>query len=81
MGKNTGANTSRNLSGNYSQKLLYHAKQSVTDALKTTSDNIIQKAAEATGEQTGKEISNKITKISKKLQQKNSKTTFWGGFL
>ena len=50
MGKNTGANTSRNLSGNYSQKLLYHAKQSVTDALKTTSDNIIQKAAEATGE-------------------------------
>ena len=50
MGKNTGANTSRNLSGNYSQKLLDHAKQSVTDALKTTSDNIIQKAAEATGE-------------------------------
>ena len=50
MGKNIGENISKNLSGKYSQKLLDHAKQSVTDALKTTSANIIQKAAEATGE-------------------------------
>ena len=50
MGKNIGENISKNLSGKYSQKLLDHAKQSVTDALKTTSENIIQKAAEATGE-------------------------------
>ena len=34
MGKNIGKNISKNLSGKYSQKLLDHAKHSVTDALK-----------------------------------------------
>ena len=34
MGKNIGKNISKNLSGKYSQKLLDHAKQSATDALK-----------------------------------------------
>ena len=36
MGKNIGKNTSKNLSSKYSQKLLNHAKQTATDALKTT---------------------------------------------
>ena len=35
MGKNIGKNISKNLSGKYSQKLLDHAKQSATNALKT----------------------------------------------
>ena len=34
--KNMGKNTSKNLSSKYSQKLLNHAKQTATDALKTT---------------------------------------------
>ena len=37
MGKNIGKNINKNFSGKYSQKLLDHAKQSATDALKTTS--------------------------------------------
>ena len=37
MGKNIGINISKSLSGQYSQKLLDHTKQSATDAHKTTS--------------------------------------------
>ena len=36
MGKNIGKNISENLSDKYSQKLLDHAKQSATNALKTS---------------------------------------------
>ena len=36
-------NISKNLSGKHSGKLLDHAKQSVKDALKTTSKELIQK--------------------------------------
>ena len=43
MGKNIGKNMSKNLSGKYRQKLLGHAIQSVTDALKTTSKRVIPK--------------------------------------
>ena len=46
MGKNIGQNVSKNLSGKYSQKLFNCAKQSATDALKTTSKRVIQKTAE-----------------------------------
>ena len=60
--KNIGKNISKNLIGKYSQKLLDHAKEFVTDALKTSSKRVIQKTAEATG---GNKIANKITKISK----------------
>ena len=42
MGKNIGKNISKNLSGKYNQKVLNHAKQSATDALKTTSKNVIK---------------------------------------
>ena len=49
MGKNIGKNWSKNLYGKYSQKLIDNAKQSATDALKTSLNWVIQKTAEATG--------------------------------
>ena len=73
MGKNIGKNISKNSSGKYSQKLkklqklqkqqklLDHAKQSVTDVFKTSSKIAIQKPAEATGDFVGNKIANKIT--------------------
>ena len=44
IGKNIGKNISKNLNGKYSQKHLDHAKQSATDALKTTSKRAIKKS-------------------------------------
>ena len=41
MVKNIGKSISKNLSGIYSQKLLDHAKQSATDALKNSSKRVI----------------------------------------
>ena len=52
--KNIGKNISKNISSKYSQKLLDHAKQSATDALKTSSKRVIQKTAGATGDLIGK---------------------------
>ena len=46
---NMGKNISKNLTSKYSQTLLYHAKQSTTNVLKTASKRAIQKTAEATG--------------------------------
>ena len=43
LAKNMGKNISEKLSGKYKQKRLGHAKQSDTDALKTTSKRVIQK--------------------------------------
>ena len=45
---------SKNLSDKYSQKRLDYAKQSTTDALKTTSNRVTQKTAETTGNLIGK---------------------------
>ena len=74
MIKNIGKNISKNLSGKYSQRLLVHAKQSATDVLKTASKRAIQKPAEATDDLIGNKTANKITKVLKNLQQKNSET-------
>ena len=41
--KYMGKNTSKNLSGKYSQKLLVHAKKSATDAITTSSTRVIKK--------------------------------------
>ena len=41
MGININKNTSKNVSGKYSQKLLDHAKKSATDALKTSSKRVM----------------------------------------
>ena len=57
MAKYTGKNISKNVSGKYSQKLLYHAKQSVTDAKR-----IIQKTAEATDNLIGNIITDVVAK-------------------
>ena len=45
MGKHFRENISKNLSSKYSQKILDQAKQSATDALKTTSKRAIQKSS------------------------------------
>ena len=57
----------KNLSNKYSQKLIYTAKKSATDALKTTLKRVIQKTAEATGDLIGNKIVDKITSVSKKF--------------
>ena len=69
------------MSGKYSpgmlamrQKLLEHDKQSAKDALKTSSERVIQKTAEVTGDWIVNNIDNRITKVSKSLQQNNSET-------
>ena len=59
---------SQSLIGKYNQKHFGHAKQSATDALKTSSKRFIQKTAESTGEMIGNKIANKITKTQKKLK-------------
>ena len=56
---------SKNLSGKYSQKLLDHAKQSATHALKTTSKSVFEKTGEATGDLISNKIANKIIHASK----------------
>ena len=75
MGKGIEKSISKNISGKYSpgmlvmhQKLLDHAKQSATDAPKTSSKRVIQKTAEATGDLIGNKIANKVTRISKNSQ-------------
>ena len=57
-------NISENLSSKYNQKLLDHAKQSATDALKTSSKRVIQKKVAATGDLIGNKIADKL--VSKK---------------
>ena len=42
---------------------LNQVKQSTTDALKTTSKQVIQKTAEATGDLIGNKTADKITKV------------------
>ena len=66
MGKNIGINISKNLSAKYSPKLLDHAKQSATDALR-----ISPKTAEATGDLVSNRIANKTTKVSRSSPQNN----------
>ena len=72
MGKNIGKNISKNLSSKYSQKLLDDAKQSATDAIKTASKRVIQKAAEPSDDLN--KIADKITRVSKTSPKNNSET-------
>ena len=67
-------NIGKNISSEYSQKLLDHAKQSATDVLKTASKSAIQKIVEATGDLIGIKIADKITRVSKFSPQNNSGT-------
>ena len=59
-------NTGKNLSSKYGQKLLDSAKKSTADAIKTASETVIQKTAEAIGDLIGNKIADKITSVSKK---------------
>ena len=72
--KNMSINISKNLSYKYSQKFFGYDKQSVTDALKTTSKKVIQKTAEVTRDLIGNKIGNRITKSSRSSPQNNSET-------
>ena len=56
------------------QKRLDYTKKSATDALKTSSERVIQKAAEAIGDLIYNKIANKITRVSKASQQNISET-------
>ena len=58
-------NIGKNVFGKCSQKFLDHAKQSATDAVKTTPKIEIQKSAEVTGNLIGHKIANKITRSSR----------------
>ena len=60
------------MSCKYSQRPIDHAKQSATNALKTTSKKVIKKTAEATGDLIGNKVADRITKVSKISQQNNS---------
>ena len=60
-------NIGKNLSSIYSQNIIHTAKKSATDAVKTGSQQAIQKTAEAVGDLVGNKIADKITSVSKKL--------------
>ena len=74
IAKSIGTNISKPSSGKYSQKLLDHAKQSATDAIKTTSKRVIQKTAEQL-DSIGNKIADRITKVYKTFSQNNSEMT------
>ena len=56
-------NIGKNLCNKYSQKIIGTAKKSATDAIKTASQRVIQKTAEATEDLVGNKIADKITSI------------------
>ena len=62
------------LSNKYSQKLLDTTKKATTDAIKTASKRAIPKTAEATGDLIGNKVADKITSVSKKVQNNESET-------
>ena len=63
MGKNVDTNVSKNISGKYSQKFLYHAKQTAVDSLKA----VAKKGA--TDSLTAKKIADKCAKVSNGFSQ------------
>ena len=62
--KNMSKNISESLNRKYSQRRLGHAKQSVTDTLKTTL-KLQSKKREATGHLIHTKLAHKTTKVSK----------------
>ena len=74
MGRNIGKNISKNVSSKYSQKLIDHAKQSATDALKTASNRALEKVAEVNGDLIGNKTVDRITRVSKASPKKYSET-------
>ena len=70
MGQNIGKNLIKSLHSKYSKKLLDHAKQSATDAFKTSSKRVIQKTAHVTSDLIRNKIAVKITRASKSSPKK-----------
>ena len=62
-------NICKNVSNKYDQNLLYSAKKSTTDAIKTASKRAIQNTAEVTGDLIGNKIADKIKVFQKSLQR------------
>ena len=60
----------KNLSNKYGQRLLYSAKISTIDAIKTASKRAIQKTAETTSDLISNKISDKITSVWNKKSAK-----------
>ena len=59
---------------NIAWNFLVLLKKFATDALETSPKRVIQKTTEATTDSIGNKIANRITKVSKNLQQSNSET-------
>ena len=74
MDQYNGKNISKSLNSKCSKKLLDHAKQSSTDAFKTSLKRVIQKTVEATGDLIGNKIADKITTASKTFPKNSSET-------
>ena len=66
MGKNIGKNISKILNCKNIQKLLDHAKQSATDALKNTWKRVIQIKVEGTGDLIIKKIAESLKNFTTK---------------
>ena len=62
------------MSGIYSQRLLDHAKKPAIDALKTTSQRVIEKTSKSTGDLIGNKVAKRITKYSNNSQKNSSET-------
>ena len=72
--RKVGKSKSKNLSSKYNQKLLDHAKQSATDALKTASKKNDSKYSRKDWWSNWKKIADKITRVSKNLPKNNPET-------
>ena len=65
----------QNTKNNEQKNFLDHAKQSATDSFKNSSRRVILKTAETISNLIVNKITNRTTKVSKKLQQNNSETS------
>ena len=72
--ENVGKNISKSLNSKYSEKLLNHAKQSETDAFKTSLKILIQKAAKVTGDLIGNKLLIKLQESQKTSPHNNLET-------
>ena len=65
----------QNTKNNEQKSFLDHAKQSATDSFKNSSRRVILKTAETISNLIVNKITNRTTKVSKKLQQNNLETS------
>ena len=65
MCKKIGESVNKNLSGNYSQKIMVHTEKFATVTHTIASKRIIQKTAEASCDLIGNNVADKATKIPK----------------